>query len=73
MRQDACVTTTRAELSSIASTLADLTRRMTALAERAREANDAELAVELFAVERDLRGALRRLGRASSEERSVRP
>jgi hypothetical protein len=66
------VTTTRAELSSITSTLTDLTQRVTALAERCRDGRDAELAAELFAVERDLRGALRRLGRASSGGRSAR-
>ncbi len=61
--------TTRAELSSIASTLTDLTRRVTDLAERCRDGGEADLAAELFTVERDLRGALRRLGRASSEGR----
>jgi hypothetical protein len=66
------VATTRAELSSIASTLTELTQRVTALAERCRGDRDAELAAELFAVERDLRAALRRLGRAASESRSSR-
>jgi hypothetical protein len=62
--------TTQAELSSITSTLAELTQRVTALAEHARDGGDADLAAELFTVERDLRGALRRLGRTSSERRS---
>ena len=57
------VVTTRAELSSITSTLTELARRVTALAERARDDADADLASQLFAVERDLRGALRRLER----------
>lgn len=70
-RHHACVATARAELSSIASTLTDLTQRVTALAERSRDGGEADLAAELFAVERDLRGALRRLGRASSEGRSA--
>jgi hypothetical protein len=66
------VATTRAELSSITSTLTELARRVTALAERSRDGDgaDADLAAELFAVERDLRGALRRLERASPEGRS---
>ena len=53
----------RAELSSLASTLRELNRRVTALADAAREAQDAALADELFDVERALRGALRRLER----------
>lgn len=59
--------TTRAELSSITSTLTELTQRVTALAEQAREGGDADLAAALFTVERDLRGALRKLARASSD------
>lgn len=66
----ACVATTRAELSSIASTLTELTQRVTALAERSRDGGQADLAAELFTIERDLRGALRRLERGSSEGRS---
>ena len=61
--------TTRAELSSIASSLTDLTKRVTNLAERSRDGGEPDLATELFTVERDLRGALRRLDRASSEGR----
>ncbi|MGH8989359.1 MAG: hypothetical protein ACRDXC_12340 [Acidimicrobiales bacterium] len=61
------MTRPRAELSSITSTLADLNERVTALAERSRDGGEADLAAELFAIERDLRGALRRLARASSE------
>lgn len=62
--------TERAELSSITSTLTELTQRVTALAERSRDTEDADLAADLFTVERELRGALRRLGRASGEGRS---
>ncbi len=62
--------TTHAELSSITSMLTELTQRVTALAERARDGNEADLATALFAVERELRGALRRLGRAVAEGRS---
>ncbi len=57
------VVTRRAELSSLASSLDELTRRVTALAEDARETKQEELAGELFGVERALHGALRRLGR----------
>lgn len=59
----------RAELSSITSTLADVSRRVTALAEQARDGGEADLAVDLFSVERGLAGALRRLERATSDER----
>lgn len=55
--------TARAELSSLTSTLDELTRRVTALAERAQGERDDELATALFAVERSLQGALRRLQR----------
>jgi hypothetical protein len=65
--------TTRAELSSINSTLAELTQRVTSLAEQSRDGGEGDLAAELFTVERDLRGALRRLGRASSEGRAQIP
>lgn len=57
----------RAELSSITSTLSDVTRRVTALAEQARDGGDADLAADLFSVERGLAGALRRLERAAGD------
>ncbi len=57
--------TARAELSSINSTLTELTKRVTALAEHSRDGGDPDLAAALFTVERDLRAALRRLGRAA--------
>lgn len=59
----------RAELSSITSTLSDVTRRVTVLAEQARDGGDADLAADLFSVERGLAGALRRLDRAAGEDR----
>ena len=59
--------TTRGELSSITSTLDELTRRVTALAEQARANEEDDLAAELFGVERALTGALRRLGRLGLE------
>jgi len=55
--------TRRAELSSLTSSLDELTRRVTAMAEAARDAEQEDLAAELFGVERALHGALRRLGR----------
>ncbi|MGH9090469.1 MAG: hypothetical protein ACRDZR_03670 [Acidimicrobiales bacterium] len=55
--------TARTELSSLTSTLDELTRRITALADRAQGEHDDELATALFGVERSLQGALRRLNR----------
>jgi len=60
----------RAELSSLASTLDELTRRMTGLADAAASGGDDELATELFAVERALQGAQRRLRRLVDVPRS---
>jgi hypothetical protein len=56
----------RAELSSLATALSDLTRRVGGLAEQAASDRDEDLAAELFAVERGLRGAGRRLERLTS-------
>lgn len=67
----ACMSAVRAELSSISSTLSELTRRVTALAEQARDEQDADLAAELFSVERGLNGALRRLQRATTGDRGA--
>jgi hypothetical protein len=53
----------RAELRSLASTLDEVTARVTSQAEAARTAQRDDLAAELFAVERALTGALRRLRR----------
>ncbi|HLH27953.1 MAG TPA: hypothetical protein VKW77_03505 [Acidimicrobiales bacterium] len=55
--------TSAAELSSLASALEEITRRVTAGAEAAHEAKDEEAATELFAVERALTSAQRRLSR----------
>ncbi|HXW39449.1 MAG TPA: hypothetical protein VEJ44_07120 [Acidimicrobiales bacterium] len=54
---------TAAELSSLATALDELTRRVTAGAEAAHSARDEEVATELFAIERSLTTANRRLGR----------
>ncbi|HUZ11008.1 MAG TPA: hypothetical protein VMU76_12660 [Acidimicrobiales bacterium] len=55
----------RAELSALHTSLDELLRRVTALAEQARAEDDENLASELFTVERSLNGALRRLRRAA--------
>jgi hypothetical protein len=55
------VVATPAELSSLSSTLDELTRRVSALAEEAAAADQDDLATELFGIERALTGALRRL------------
>lgn len=52
-----------AELNSLASSLAEITARITAMADTAHRDGDEELALELFAVERSLSAALRRLTR----------
>jgi hypothetical protein len=51
----------RAELSSLANVLADVIERITAAAERSDERKDEQVANDLFAVERALIGAQRRL------------
>ncbi len=52
-----------AELSSISSTLEQLVRRVAEMAERAESSDEDDVAAELFAVERALEGAGRRLER----------
>jgi hypothetical protein len=54
-----------AELSSLATALDELTRRVTAHADAADVAKDEETARELFAIERALSSANRRLARLS--------
>jgi hypothetical protein len=54
-----------AELSSLSSTLKELNDRVSAMAEAAQASGNEDMARELFAVERALGGALRRLGRFS--------
>ena len=54
-----------AELSSLSSTLKELNDRVSAMAESAQADGKEDMARELFAVERALGGALRRLGRFS--------
>jgi hypothetical protein len=55
--------TSAAELSSLTSTLQELNDRVTAMAEGAQAQDNEDMAHELFAVERALGGALRRLRR----------
>jgi hypothetical protein len=57
--------TSTAELSSLSSTLKELNDRVSAMAEAAQASGNEDMARELFAVERALFGALRRLGRFS--------
>ena len=56
-----------AELSSLASALEELRQRVSAIADRAVAEDDDDTAGELFAVERSLIGAARRLGRITSD------
>jgi hypothetical protein len=58
-----------AELSSVATALDELTRRLVAIADQAASEHDDESASELFAVERALRGAGRRLQRLTAPKR----
>jgi hypothetical protein len=55
--------TSAAELSSLSSTLQELHDRVSTMAETAQGDGNEDLARELFAVERALDGALRRLRR----------
>jgi hypothetical protein len=54
------------ELSSIATALEELTRRVTVHADAADALKDDETAKELFAIERSLQGASRRLTRLTA-------
>jgi hypothetical protein len=54
------------ELSSLATALRDLTERVTTHADAAAASDDEEMATELFAVERALTSASRRLNRLTS-------
>jgi hypothetical protein len=64
------VVATPAELSSLSSTLDELTRRVSALAEEAASANQDDLATELFGIERALTGGLRRLRKLATAPRA---
>jgi hypothetical protein len=60
------VTTPKAELSSLATALEELTRRLAAIADTAASEKDDEIATELYAAERALRGAHRRLAKLTA-------
>jgi hypothetical protein len=60
---DATVPVELAELSSLSSTLSELTKRITSLADRAAAAKEEDVSTELYGVERALAGAARRLDR----------
>lgn len=70
MRKDGAMPVEASELSSLASLLEQLTRRVTAMAEDAAAAKDDDASTELFGIERALSGASRRLGRLLESERS---
>jgi outer membrane murein-binding lipoprotein Lpp len=55
--------TSPAEISALSSTMQELHDRVTAMADAAQAAGNEEMAHELYAVERSLGGALRRLRR----------
>ncbi len=57
--------TSSAELSSLATALDELSRRITVHADAADAAKDEETARELFAIERSLNSANRRLAKLS--------
>jgi hypothetical protein len=62
---DRCMATSSAELSSLATALDELSRRITVHADAADAAKDEETARELFAIERSLNSANRRLAKLS--------
>lgn len=57
------------ELSSLASALDELTKRVAAIAERYRRVDREDLAAELYAAERALLGAQRRLSAVVETDR----
>ena len=69
---DRQVPTSPPELSSIATALSELTRRVGAIAEDASAAHQDDLASELFAVERSLTAAGRRMDRLAAGARRAR-
>ena len=56
----------RAELSSVVTALGELTRRVVTAADHAASEHEDDVAAELFAVERALKGAARRLERLTT-------
>lgn len=62
------MTTSPAELSSVTTALEDLTRRITEMADGYATGRREDLATELYAVERQLRNATRRLAKVVASE-----
>jgi hypothetical protein len=62
-RQNVDMPTDLAELSSIAASLEQITRRISVMAEQANDEQEETVSSELFSVERALQGASRRLER----------
>jgi RNA polymerase-binding transcription factor DksA len=69
MVSDPLESSERSELSSIASSLEQISRRVTAMADAASKAKRDEAAMNLIAVERALLGAVRRLERLMASGR----
>ena len=63
------MTGSSAELSSLATALEELTTRITAIADRYATGDREELATDLYAVERALTGAQRRLTKVIDADR----
>ncbi|TMM18435.1 MAG: hypothetical protein E6G01_03570 [Actinobacteria bacterium] len=63
------MTGSSAELSSLATALDELTRRITAIADGYSSGDHDELAADLYAVERALAGAQRRLTKVIDTDR----
>jgi hypothetical protein len=63
VRQDEGVPIDRSELSSLTALIEQVTERITKMADEASAAKEDEVATELFAIERALTGAKRRLVR----------
>jgi hypothetical protein len=63
VRQDAGVPVDRSELSSLTALIEQVTDRITKMADEASAAKEEDVATELFAIERALTGAKRRLVR----------
>jgi dsDNA-specific endonuclease/ATPase MutS2 len=68
IRDDRDVALPVSELSSVAAALEDLTKRVAEIANRASDEHD-EASTELFAAERALRGAQRRIAKLASPSR----
>lgn len=62
----------RPELSSLSTALVELTRRVAAIAERAAAEHHDDVAAELFAIERSLTAAGRRMERLMAGDRRRR-